>query len=418
MKKFYLENNVPAKSPESDNASSASKVELPQSFNIEDELKKIRAEYHGQEGLDKIKELKETWLFQKKGLVEIQNKVIEDIYSNSENFEAEAFFNGLQNLLDKYLLSPDSRLKIKNALRLCEDRISIINFLKKKALSENGEVDPRKMFNLVFQFEPQGEVKCLIEPLCLYFRVNNDKDFENIVNCNFLRPANYSDDPVKNIKSYGAMKLNKSWHRNLSGGLIIESPTNFNRPNPPQNILQHERRHVFNDFVFKFHFSDEEFAVKNLDKETSEEDSSAHLDFMDNVDIEKNIKDEIIAYFEYGFFPKIISKILLKDKTIYEGGLDYNYHRSGNKEMSYDYIEMVQNGIIAIANLMRAGYSNKEAQGLLVFEPLLAWPKISDRIIGRVRSDEEKERDIKENISKVIIKKKNRTIEKINSVGV
>lgn len=418
MKKFYLENNVLAKSPESDNASNASKVELPQSFNIEDELKKIRAEYHGQEGLDKIKELKETWLFQKKGLVEIQSKVIEDIYSNPEGFEADKFFDGLQLLLNKYLLSSNSRVKIKNILRSCEDRIHIINFLKKKSLSENGEVDVKKMFNLIFQFEPQGEIKCLIEPLCLYFRMNNQKDFSYIYSGNFLNRNNCVEDVSENIinegKSCCAAKINKSWYGSLSGGTIIENPLYFNLPNPPEIILEHERRHVFNDFIFKSHLSDEEFGVKILDRKTAEGDSSSYVDFMENIDVEKSIKDEIIAYFERGFYPKKISKVLLRDKTIYKYGLYYNYSKTEGKEMSYDYIEIVQNGIIAVANLIKAGYSNKQAQGLLIFEPLLAWPKISDRIIGRVRSSEEKEVDVKKNISKVIIKKKNRIAKKMN----
>jgi hypothetical protein len=412
MKKFYLENNITAKSLKGNNTPDDSEGEAPKFFDIENELKKIKSEYHGQEGLDKIKELKDAWRFQKMGLVEIQNKVIDEIYSNSENFTAEKFFNDNQEVFDKYLLSPEVLAKIKRALAICENRIYRINYFKNKCLLENGEIDDKKMFGLVFGFEPNSDIKCIVEPLCLYFKIRDEKDFALVFTGAFLKKRKIGKKDIENSKCFAGAKIDKTEHRDLNGGVAIENPRSFDNIDFSKEILGHERKHVFNDILFRVHLSDSQMGLKIIKKLGLEEDEERIVDIANNAVIEKFIKDEILAYFsEEKLNTKKISEALLGDSTIYSYGFDYNFLETDGEYMHLDYLKIVQNGIVALVNLMEAGYSKKEIQGLLVTEPLLSWPKVSQRIIGKIKSKEKNQVDIIKNISPKIIKKTKETME-------
>ena len=376
-------------------------------FDMEKELQEIKGNYHGEEGLNKVKELKEKWLLRKKHLVELQDIVLENIYNAPEDFSATGFLEKNKDFLDKINFSSIDRGKLKSVLILCEARIYRIKSFKEKCVLENGEIDDKKMFNLVFRFDPEGEIKCKVEPFFIYFKTSNNNDFSKILSGDFLKNEDKPKTIIEKIEDYGAVKLDKVWNKELSGGVAVESPSFFCNEKTSLESFKHERNHSLNHIILNAIPSDQDFGAKKLEKLNSNNDPELErFDFMGNSYIEKLAKDEILTYFVDGKYPKNISKILLKKKTLYEYGFFYNPSKTEGKFMHPEYFEVVQNGIIAMSNLLKAGYNLKEVQNFLVVEPLLLWPKVSDRIIGQVRDARKRERDIKDNISKVVLKKK------------
>ncbi len=369
-------------------------------FNIEKDLGDIRKKYHGQEGLEKIQELKESWRFQKKGLAEIQAKALEEINNLDKDFSATMFLKESNDLFDKYLLNDDARLKIERTLKICEDRIYRIKSLQEKSRDKEGKIDDKKLFKLVFRFSPQGEIKCIIKPLYIYFKMDNEEDYAVVFSGSYLKNKKPAPDDFNRCKAYAGSKLEKSFFPELRGGILVESPSCFFDDDFSKKILIHEERHVLNDLIFKNSLSDGVLALK-LIKKLEENQEEKQLDLIQNSSIEMFAKDEISAYFQERHSGKFISNTLLRDETIYDYAYYYNYSETDGEEIHKDYYKIVQGGIVAFAKMLDSGMDISSVQGILMTEPLASWPKVSERMIGGKIKDE----DFKKNISKKIRKR-------------
>ena len=374
------------------------------SFNIEEELKEIRKKYHGQEGLDKIRELKDTWRFQKFGLAEIQNKALGQIMENKKDFRASNFLKENEDLFEKYLLTEEMIKKIKKALNICERRVKKIESLRNECSNEKGELDNIKMFNKIFQFEPEGEIDVIVRPLNLYFKMNNENDFALAYTGKNVSKKKLTPADLEACSSYAGAKLEKSIFPELKGAIVIESPASFKDYELFRKIIKHEEQHVVNDIIFRVHSSDEDYILKIIEKTKPGSNMEKILDLVKNAEIEQRIKDEILAYFGESHFIKEISRALLSPDTVYSYGYDYNISETDSTDMHLDYFKVVQNGIIAFANLLKVGFKAEDIQSILVSEPLLTWQKVSERIIDKTRSSSDKKNDIKKYIHKDIIK--------------
>lgn len=373
------------------------------SFDIEKELEEIKKKYHGQEGLNKIKELKNMWRFQKIGLAEIQNKALAKIIESKESFRSVNFLNENEVLFKKYLLTEEMIKKIKKALNICEKRVKKIELLKKECSDEKGNLNNKKIFTKVFQIEPEGEVEAIIRPLNIYFKMNSENDFALAYTGKGISKKKLTPADLEACKSYAGAKLEKSIFPELKGAIVIESPASFSDYELFRNIIKHEEQHVVNDIIFRVHSSDENYVLKMI-KKVSFDSKEKILDLVKNAEIEERIKDEISAHFSENRLIKNISPSLLMPDTIYSYGYEYNISETDKEFMHADYFKLVQNGVIAFANLLKAGYKIEDIQGILVPEPLLTWPKVSERIINKVRSSSDKESDIKKHIHKDVIK--------------
>ena len=80
---------------------------------------------------------------------------------------------------------------------------------------------------------------------------------------------------------------------------------------------------------------------------------------------------------------------------------------------SPEYLELVENGIVAFANLLKAGYSMEKVINLLYVEPLKKWPKEAERLTGIIKNTIEKERDKNKFISKKIIERDQKLEQKL-----
>lgn len=377
------------------------------SFDMEKELEEIKKKYHGQEGLDKIRELKDMWRFQKLGLAEIQNKALAQIIENKENFRAASFLRENENLFEKYLLTEEIIKKIKKALNICEKRVKKIKSLKEECSDEEGGIDNKKIFTKVFQIEPEGEVEAIIRPLNIYFKMNSENDFASIYTGKNISKKKLTPIDLETCKSYAGAKLEKSIFPELKGAIVIESPASFDDYELFRKIIKHEEQHVVNDVVFRIHSSDEDYVLKMIKKVNPGSNMEKILDLVKNAEVEERIKDEISAHFAEDCFVKDISPSLLMPDTVYSYGYEYNISETDKEDMHSEYFKVVQNGIIAFANLLKAGYELGDVQAVLVPEPLLTWPKVSERIIDKVRSSFDKKSDTKKYIDEKIIKLSN-----------
>ncbi len=377
------------------------------SFDMEKELEEIKKKYHGQEGLDKIRELKDMWRFQKLGLAEIQNKALAQIIENKENFRAASFLRENENLFEKYLLTEEIIKKIKKALNICEKRVKKIKSLKEECSDEEGGIDNKKIFTKVFQIEPEGEVEAIIRPLNIYFKMNSENDFASIYTGKNISKKKLTPIDLETCKSYAGAKLEKSIFPELKGAIVIESPASFDDYELFRKIIKHEEQHVVNDVVFRIHSSDEDYVLKMIKKVNPGSNMEKILDLVKNAEVEERIKNEISAHFAEDCFVKDISPSLLMPDTVYSYGYEYNISETDKEDMHSEYFKVVQNGIIAFANLLKAGYELGDVQAVLVPEPLLTWPKVSERIIDKVRSSFDKKSDTKKYIDEKIIKLSN-----------
>jgi hypothetical protein len=382
---------------------------MKQYFNIEKNLKKIKesrkeGELRGEKGLKEIEKLKKTWKFQKIGLSEIQNKALTNINELKSDFKAKDFLKENKELFEKYLLDEDMLKKTGKALRICERRINKINDLEKECTLESGELDHKKIFTLVFNFKPKGDVQAIIRPLGIYFKIKNEEDFARVHSGAFLTKKGLKKEDIKESKDSAGALLRKSTHRELNDAIMIESPKCFDDEDYSKETLKHEEAHIINNILLKVHLADAEFILKKLDKINTENKEDV-LDIFDNAKIEARIKDEISAHFKDNPIIKNISKTLLNDFTIYDYGFDYNISKTEGNYMHSDYLEIVQKGIVAFANLLKAGFDEDTTNSLLITEPLASWEKVSERIINEKRSFQDKKNDIKKFIDKDVIKK-------------
>lgn len=372
-------------------------------FDIKESLEEIKKEYHGAEGLEKIKDLKETWRFQKLGLAEIQKKALDTIEEQRDSFRSKDFLKANEELFDKYLLTPEMRTKIRKVLNICERRVKKIKLLQDKHSNEAGELDKEAFFEEIFKMKPQGEIDVIIRPLSLYFKMRSPEDFALIYTGKNLTKKSLKPGDLDSCQGYAGAKMEKASFPELKGGVIIESPEGFDRKDYSKEILRHEEHHVINDLMLRVHLSDLENAVKII-KNLGIKDPEKVVDLSRNAKIESQVKDEISAHFTDNEIIKNISLSLLVPETIYTYGYDYNESETEGNYMHPDYFKVAQNGIIAMANLKLAGYDDRTSQALLMSEALQSWPKVVDRIIGERRSAERKKEDLEKNIDKDILR--------------
>jgi hypothetical protein len=389
-------------------------------FSARQELEGIKkgrkeGDFHGQEGLDEVKRLKEKLKLQRIGLVDIQNRFLKDVNDLKFDFNYKRFLEENKNIFDKYLLGKEVVNKIEQVLLVFQKRVNFIEKLKNNNSLENGEVDSREIFEKVFKFKPQDDIKAIVRPIHIYFKIKNQEDFATVYSDAFMKKRRANEGEVKNSKSCAAALIEKSFFKDLDGALMIENPDYYNQEEASKDLFRHEEVHSLNNAVFKAHLADDDY-IKDLLNKIDSNDQDKLLDLFQNASIEKSIKDEILAQFEDVGDPRKISKVLLKDGTNYSYGFDYDFSETDGEYMSSRYIKIVQDGIIAFSLLLRNGFEKADIRKILVLEPLAKWEKVAERMIGDKRSSVQKNNDKEIFIDKDIIQKEQETKDYIEGV--
>lgn len=411
MKEGFFKTSSPETS--SDMEFPPTETEQPQSsvftpgeiFDANEELEKLK-NFHGTEGLMEVEKFKNKLKAQKEGLAEIQSQILN--YISYNDYTLADLLKLANSLGQKYALSPEQKEKTVDIITQMDKKAKGIKEVLSDCKKEDDEIDGPKLYEKIFGAPAKGAVEVIANPVSLYFRFNNNDDYAYLISNAYKkhRPLTKADQTF--AKRMGGAKLEKLSNSKIRDVVIVESPLFFDSKEHSMGVLAHERLHVINGFIHKFHLPDFENGLKLYKKAEKNPNFNGEADFLrlavENPKIESRIKDEICAYFRDGTSSKEISKSLLSEGTIYDYGLDYNYSlHEDDQDFPLEYIKMVEDGIVAFSELLDNGYKVYQAVNILYTEPLLKWPKVAERMIGKQINDLAWEKKRSKYISKKIL---------------
>lgn len=379
-------------------------------FDVHEEFTNLK-NYHGEEGIGKVKEFKEKLRFQRLGLASMINNLLKSLEDN-EDIKKDDLIALLQSDVKKFALNEEQI----EALAMSVDEFILENKNIKKVINlcrdEEGNILANRLFEQIFGKLPEGEMKVITNSYSIYFQPSDNRDFCYVASEAYKKRREINEEDMVYAKISAGIKLDDYPRKNLNGLIAIQNATLFNNPQVSKNIMTHERRHVVNNTIGKyfnmpdndeFYRKYQEFKKNGDINNGSEEDWFVYLQNK-NLDIKKRIKDEICAYFYDGSSSKYISRMLLREDTIYTYGFNYNLG-SSDEDFDLEYLDIVENGIVVFEEFIKKGYKIGEVVNLLLPEPLEKWPKVLQRTIGSNINSEEWQKKKEHYISQKILKR-------------
>lgn len=348
--------------------------QLHEPIDFGKELKNIRSGTK-EEQKQKLADFKEKLIEQKKGIAEIQKKLFEEVEKNPDA-EIWEYLDLVKDLQEKHDLSDDQRFAIEKGLGAYSRTHQAIREKTEEYVDkETGKIDGSKLYEKLFNQKPKGRVEVILRPAVIYVRIEDLDDYAAAYNHSAV------DQVTKEMKgeadSSGGCLLNNI--PGLEGAVALEKATNgrFDKMDKYSNAtLQHEEQHAFNKIINRGYNAEWERDLTNKD--------------LGEIGIEDQVKDEISAFFKDGRSAEDIRRILLNPETIYKYGFEYKKGEKGDKEeseFSQKYVDLVEKGIQAYADLLEAGHSKEDAQALLFVEPLSKWTKTTERLLGEDKTE-------------------------------
>ncbi len=378
-------------------------------FDAQVELIKLQ-NYHGVEGLEKIKEFKNKLRYQKFGLANIEVKLLDYLETN-DNLRETEIITLLMPETEKYALTPEQVTALKQTIK----EFVVKNQAIKKTIApyqdQNGKINGEGLFVKLFKKEPEGSVDVVVNSYSIYFRPNNNNDYCYVASGAYKKKRILNEGDLELAATSGGAKLSSYPNKKLNGLITIQNAELFNDVEATKIIMAHERRHVINDVAQKYFVmpeNDEVFRkyqnLKKAGRIQTPDDEAQFIELSrENLDIERRIKDEIFAYFKGGTRPKKISQMLLADDTVYNYVYSYNLHEE--KDFDLEYLDLVEDGIVSFAEFIRQGYSVDETISLLLPEPLNKWSKTLERMTSFKRTPAKWQRKKENYISRRILKR-------------
>ncbi len=366
-------------------------------FDASKELLEIKKS-HGAEGLEQLALFKEKLKYQKEGLAMIEDKLMDYLHNNSD-FSLPDIRDLIASDLDKYGFGQDFRESMLDFSKNLFNRSKNIKKVVSECLDEGGNLDNAKLFERLFFRPPLGDLKVEVDNISIYVRLNNDDDFAYIARGAYKKKRAINDVDREVAQSTGGLALSDYPSAKLRGLILVECPDYYENENVHQETKLHEQQHAFNFLLKKFEFSDYELGLKKLtafnesnDEELDEDEkgNNSIMFLINNPRIEAAIKDEITAYLKGRTDTKEISNALLSPDTIYDFGSGYNLPdiTDSDGSLSYKYMKLVEQGLIAFAKLQEEGYPYEAVHAVLFSEPLAFWLKAAQRIDGEKISPE------------------------------
>ncbi|MGC9049164.1 MAG: hypothetical protein ACP5IX_03025 [Patescibacteria group bacterium] len=138
-------------------------------FDPEEELKRIK-KLHGREGLEEIEKYKEKLIYQKQGLTEMQDFLIQKIRENSDiSFDNLNIL--VQDFAVKYGFSEKQKEITNDILHKYIVRHQAVDALRKKFPED------KRLFKFLFNRKPKGKIEILTGPMTFYIRCHNLEDY-------------------------------------------------------------------------------------------------------------------------------------------------------------------------------------------------------------------------------------------------
>lgn len=378
-------------------------------FDAQRELINLK-NYHGEEGIKKIQEFKEKLRFQKLGLASMITNLLKALEGN-ENLRKDELISMLELDIKKFALNRDQTLALENSVDNFIYKNNNIKEVTDSCRDEEGNIMADKLYEQIFGKLPEGEMKVVTNSYSIYFQPSDNRDYCYVVSEAYKTNRELTDEDMLEAKTSAGAKLDNYPDESLNELIAIQNAKLLNRPEISKYIMTHERRHVVNSTLAKFFTMPDNDEVyrkylelqKNGDIKGIDDDKLFISFERQNLDIKKRIKDEICAYFYSGDRSKYVSKMLLREDTIYGYGFKYNQGEL-DEDFDLEYLDMVENGIMVFQDFINKGYKIEEVVNLLLPEPLEKWPKVLQRTLGlNINSKEwkkKKERYINQEILK------------------
>ncbi|MBK5215527.1 MAG: hypothetical protein JJE53_01825 [Candidatus Pacebacteria bacterium] len=378
-------------------------------FDAQRELINLK-NYHGEEGIKKVQEFKEKLRFQKLGLASMITNLLKALEGN-ENLRKDELLSMLELDIKKFALNRDQILALENSVDNFIYKNNNIKEVTDSCRDEEGNIMADKLYEQIFGKLPEGEMKVITNSYSIYFQPSDNRDYCYVVSEAYKTNRELTDEDMLDARTSAGAKLDNYPDENLNELIAIQNAKLLNRPEISKYIMTHERRHVVNSTLAKFFTMPDNDEVyrkylelqKNGDIKGIDDDKLFISFERQNLDIKKRIKDEICAYFYSGDRSKYVSKMLLREDTIYGYGFNYNQGEL-DEDFDLEYLNMVENGIMVFQDFINKGYKIEEVVNLLLPEPLEKWPKVLQRTLGsNINSKEwqkKKERYINQEILK------------------
>lgn len=391
--------------------------ENPKVFDPEKEVKNILTVSDRQERKRKLEAFKEALVFQKEGVVKIQEE-IESLVGKNPSISAGELKEFFNRRADEFSLS---ELQREIGLSAIEESLK-----RHSAIREAREhFDDSQLFENLFSRKPLGKIEVIEDFMTLTFVCHDLRDYAWIRSPYYklsgisegLTEGLYLDEEdIKNAGETNGAYLETSIIPSLSGRLIAinASGKELKSSKAFKGTLEHEKQHakkaLFPDVPESHSLDVMDLANSQSEGEGKRIIRKMWLPILENAEFKA--KDELLAYFQYHIF----SEPTVAEKDIRQTLLDiikeYNFMKIGeifkkiikssesvgpsdspfvralkgtSEEFQAKLEKDVLGGVSAFIKLRRDGMSISQATTLLTHEPLEKWPKTAMRV-SEIRS--------------------------------
>lgn len=372
-------------------------------FDPEKEIERL-TKLPREERKREIEKFEEKLIYQKEGLAEMQETLVQKIRENPD-VSLEQLEKVVEEFAINYGFSEKQKKLTKAILEEYQEKHRKIRELREKYPFDE------ELFFILFGIHPQGRIEVIEGPMTLYFRCHDPEDFKRI----YCRSFPFEDEmKLKELSKMVRGALIRGVPiKELEGTILIEN----SEGGPLQTTtLIHEEQHAiyrlfekqFQEFLSPKTFNFE-FISKLKESKSKEEREELLISYLRVYRDEflNLAKDEVLAYLKSSkYTPEEIFEILTLPKE--EGGL-YDYFSLekklsliknlkpylGEKEwlkleevssqalfkVDEEYHNLLKKGIEAFEKLKENGYSLEQAIALLITEPFSKWEKVVSRIL-------------------------------------
>lgn len=365
-----------------------------------------------------LEKFKKEWVEQKEGIATMQETLTKII---RENPDAP---------LEK-LCKAAADINLALDLKLTDQQKEITELVLEKYVEKHNKIketrekypNDRELFKALFGRYPKEKIEVIKSPIILYFRVYLN-DYAYIHSGAFLRKESLSRDEINLADQSDGFPL--PWVNyltsELDGVVVLEK---VHGENNTKIIMSHEEQHIINQ-LFQKTFQESQieegkikidikrikfFAGRLRSARTDDKRQSLLTDcfslIRDEVFSEMG-RDEIFAYLQedkhkhkspleiyeiltksknqngiYDFFEEKKKKIF---KPFKKSGIYKQYSllikNTAEEVLKNQYHQLLKNGIEAVEDLQKYGYSNDKIIAFLMNESLTKWPKVVERLLG------------------------------------
>jgi len=280
---------------------------------------------------------------------------------------------------------------------------------------KESEKDGSALFNRIFGFSPEGQIKTNIRSTHVEFVCENQKDVKQILLKKGLhlksgtKPMPSEEREVEHMKYIGGMVISDSnllLDKELTDSIIIISETGAElQKEYLGDISQHEQQHIKNNLykvargyevnlidignISTLPVKEQEDKIKKYlrAERANEMDEAVHdevlahyngLNITQREDVGKKIAANlVISYFDRFAEPALY---LAKDALVHAGAKRDQVDSLAKEVFREEVRKSIISGGNALLDIQKAGFSKQEAIGLVINEKLDQWPVIAAQI--------------------------------------